>query len=84
MVTLPGVVREREPEHGPDPLVTDGGLLTDGRTSGFFAFACGGALAGVLGQALRMAKELDQPGLALGKRVPAPLREHKGERAHVP
>jgi len=32
----------------------------------------------------RSAKELDQPCLAFGKRVPAPLRDHEGEWAHVP
>jgi hypothetical protein len=31
-----------------------------------------------------VAKELDQPCLALRKRVPAPLRDHEGEGAHVP
>ena len=33
---------------------------------------------------LRIAKELDQPSLAFGKRVPAPLRDHECEWAHVP
>src|SRR6202140_5576145 len=41
-------------------------------------------LAGLLWEALRIAKELDQPCLAFGKRVPAPLRDHEGEGAHVP
>src|SRR5690349_16108137 len=31
-----------------------------------------------------IAKELDQPCLAFGKRVPAPLRNHEREGAHVP
>src|SRR3984885_8432645 len=35
-------------------------------------------------QALRIAKEFDQPCLAFRKRVPAPLRDHEGEGAHVP
>jgi len=47
-------------------------------------FACKGALAGILSRALTMPKELDQPCLTFGKRVPAPLRDHEGEGAHVP
>ena len=43
-----------------------------------------GALAALRCEALRIAKELDQPCLAFGKRVPAPLRNHEGEGAHVP
>jgi hypothetical protein len=38
----------------------------------------------VLWEASKVAKERDQPCLAFGKRVPAPLREHEGEGAHVP
>lgn len=33
---------------------------------------------------MTIAKELNQPCLAFGKRVPAPLRDHERERAHVP
>ena len=33
---------------------------------------------------MRTPKKLDQPCLAFGKRVPALLRDHEGEGAHVP
>jgi hypothetical protein len=33
---------------------------------------------------VRIAKQLDQPCFAFGKRVPAPLGDHEGEGAHVP
>src|ERR1039458_4111313 len=58
--------------------------LTRGAPSGSLAFAGDGALGGILWEAPKVAKELDQPRLAFGKRVPAPLRDHEGEGAHVP
>jgi hypothetical protein len=42
------------------------------------------SIGGYLWEALRIAKELDQPCLAFGERIPAPLRDHEGEWAHVP
>jgi hypothetical protein len=61
-------------------------FLRLGGLSGFFGFVWDRAPDSILRAALAIAiaQTLNESCLAFGNRVPAPLRDHEGERTHVP